>query len=277
MHNAAKQSPPKAATGQKINREGKQRCAKRSWRGFFILTIAVLMMLSTQNYAQPSGEAILKKVDDTITSDTKILTGKMIVHGRRSSRTIESKSYIEGQDRSFTEYLAPARDKGTKMLKLGDQLWTYSPQTDRIIRISGHMLRQSVMGSDMSYEDMMEDPKLEHLYTAKVVGEEKLLNRSCWIVELTAKKADVAYYSRKMWVDKERWLPMKEDRFAKSGKLLKTTTINKIEKKDGRWAATSITFKDQLQNGKGTEFILDDIEFNVPIPGYILSKASLRK
>ena len=70
---------------------------------------------------------------------------------------------------------------------------------------------------------------------------------------------------------------MKEDRFAKSGKLLKTTTINSVKMMGGRWVATSVTFKDQLQSGEGTEFILEDIQFNVPIPDHILSKASLRK
>jgi hypothetical protein len=35
---------------------------------------------------------------------------------------------------------------------------------DRTIQIAGHMLRQSVMSSDMSYEDLMEDPKLVNLY-----------------------------------------------------------------------------------------------------------------
>jgi outer membrane lipoprotein-sorting protein len=163
------------------------------------------------------------------------------------------------------------------MLKLEDQLWTYSPQTDRTIRISGHMLRQSVMGSDLSYEDMMEDPKLSNLYSAQVIGDEDMLGRSCWVVELIAKTSDIAYHSRKVWVDKERWIPMKEERFAKSGKLLKTTTINNVEYKSDRWVATSVTFKDELQNGKGTEFILEDIKFNAPIPDHILSKASLRK
>ena len=212
-----------------------------------------------------------------MTSDTKIMTAKMIIHGKRSTRTITSKSYIAGREKAFTEYLAPAREAGTKMLKLDDQLWTYSPHTDRTIRISGHMLRQSVMGSDLSYEDMMEDPKLENLYTAEVVGEETLLQRPCWVVELVAKTSDIAYHSRKLWVDKERWLPMKEDRFAKSGKRLKTATINSVEKMSGRWVATSITFKDQLQKGQGTDFILKDIQFNVPIPEYLFSKASLRK
>jgi len=60
------------------------------------------------------------------------------------------------------------------MLKLEDQLWIFSPSTDRIIQISGHMLRQSVMGSDLSYEDMMEDPHLLNHYSGKIDGEENL-------------------------------------------------------------------------------------------------------
>ena len=60
------------------------------------------------------------------------------------------------------------------MLKLNDKLWTYSPQTDRVIQISGHMLRQSVMGSDMSYNDMMEDRSLEEMYEAKLDGSVEL-------------------------------------------------------------------------------------------------------
>ena len=50
------------------------------------------------------------------------------------------------------------------MLKLGNS-FGYSPSTDRTIQLSGHLLRQSVMGSDLSYEDMMEERKLSEIYT----------------------------------------------------------------------------------------------------------------
>lgn len=72
------------------------------------------------------------------------------------------------------------------MLKLEDKLWMYSPSTDRTIQISGHMLRQSVMGSDLSYEDMMEDPKLTNHYHAQVTDEQAVDGRECWILQLTA-------------------------------------------------------------------------------------------
>jgi len=44
------------------------------------------------------------------------------------------------------------------------------------------------MGSDLSYEDMMEDPVLGDIDEAKISGEETQLERPCWILDLLAKK-----------------------------------------------------------------------------------------
>ena len=225
----------------------------------------------------PDGKTILERIDKNMTSRNRIFTSKMIIHGRRGDRTIESKTWSEGEDRSFTEYLSPARETGTKMLKLGDQLWIYSPSTDRTIQIAGHMLRQSVMGSDMSYEDMMEDPVLIHHYTPEVIGEESIDGNDAWILELTAFDENVAYYKRKLWVDKTKYIPLKEELFAKSGQLLKKTTLSDIKHIDGRWFPTKVVFKDMLKTGDGTVFIMEKISFNQDIPDYIFSKASLRK
>jgi outer membrane lipoprotein-sorting protein len=226
----------------------------------------------------PSADSILKKIDENQVSGSRITIYEMTVRGRRGSRTIKAKSWVQGVDRAFTEYLEPAREAGTKMLKLGDQLWTFSPSTDRTILIAGHMLRQSVMGSDMSYEDVMEDPKLQNLYNATVVGEDTLLERLCWILELKAKPgAEPSYHSRKVWVDKERFLPLKEERYATSGKLLKTAEIMSVRQYQQRWVAERAVFKDALKNDGGTEFVVTSIEFDAKIPEHVFSQAALRK
>ena len=236
----------------------------------------VIFMLSSSLWAESAND-ILARVDGNISSNNKIVVSKMVIHGRRNSRTIESKSWMQGEEKSFSEYLSPARERGTKMLKLKDKLWTFSPASDRTILISGHMLRQSVMGSDVSYEDMMEDPKLGNIYDAEIVGEEKVGERLCWILKLTAKQQDIAYQSRKVWVDKQRDVFLREERFAKSGKLLKTTEVLETERLDGRWVPTHVIFKDVLKSGKGTEFIIMDIEHDVEIPNYLFTKASLKR
>ena len=239
------------------------------------LTIVFLAVLGGAAQA-PDGEAILRRADDNMGSDNKITTSTMTIHGRRGSRSVKARSWISGRTRSFTEYLDPPREKGTKMLKLEDQLWTYTPASDRTILISGHMLRQSVMGSDLSYEDMMEDPRLTALYTAAVSGEEAVEGRPCWVLDLVSRGEDIAYFKRRVWVDKDRSVILREERYAKSGKLLKTTAVKAVERQGGRWVPTRVVFKDALKEGEGTEFALESIEFDAAIPGHVFTKASLR-
>ena len=239
--------------------------------------IPLFMLCISLNAQNPSAREIIEKVDKNMSAETRIFTSKMVIHNPRNTRTIESKSWNMGEKKSYTEYLFPPREQGTKMLKLEDQLWIFSPSTDRIIQISGHMLRQSVMGSDLSYEDMMEDPHLLNHYTGKIDGEEKFDNRICWVITLTANTPDVAYQTQKVWVDKDRFIPLKKELFAKSGVLLKRMELSDVIQIQGRWFPKKILFKDVLKEGDGTEFLIEDINFNVAIPDYIFSKASLKK
>jgi len=241
-----------------------------------IINILLILFTAPAWTQSLSGKEILDRIDENMSSDNRIITSKMVIHGPRTSRTIESKSWSVGDEKAYTEYLSPAREQGTKMLKLEDQLWIYSPSTDRTIQISGHMLRQSVMGSDLSYEDMMDDPKLIDDYDAAVIGEEVIDERNCWVLELQANTSDVTYQIRKIWVDKDRYIPLKEELYAKSGTLLKKTELFDIQKIGNRWYPKRIVFKDMLKKGDGTEFIIETILFDQNIAEHIFTKASLR-
>lgn len=227
--------------------------------------------------ATQDGNRILREIDRNMSAESRIIESTMIVHGMRNSRTMTSKSYTMGTDKGFTEYLSPARERGTKMLKLGNEMWVYSPSTDRTIMISGHMLRQSVMGSDLSYEDMMDDRKLTDIYNAEVTGAETYDGRECRVLLLTAKVDDAAYPSRKLWVDKLYTIPLQEELYAKSGRLLKKISMSDIRQVDGRWFPMKMVYKDMLKDGDGTEWIIDSITFDKPIPEHVFSKASLRQ
>ena len=239
--------------------------------------IILLLGLSLMGFtAYPDANTILEKIDQNMSSKNRTFESTMTINGKRKTRVVTAKSWSEGTKKSFTEYLSPATDKGTKMLKLEGQLWIYSPSTDRTIQISGHLLRQSVMGSDLSYEDMMDDRKLLDIYTAKVISEEVIDNRKTWILELTAKVSDVAYHTQKMWVDQERYVPLKQELYAKSGQLLKKIELRDVKKIQNRWFPETVVFKDMLKDGKGTEFRIQNIKFDEKIPDYIFTKAALK-
>ncbi|MEA5111138.1 hypothetical protein SDC9_26658 [bioreactor metagenome] len=241
-------------------------------------SIFLIALFPLLNVAQAQdANTILEKIDANMSSKNRVFESSMTIRGKRSSRTITSKSYSEGTRQSFTEYLSPASEKGTKMLKLDKQLWIYSPSTDRTIQISGHMLRQSVMGSDLSYEDMMDDRKLSEVYDARVTGEAMIGDRRVYVLDLTARVPDIAYFSQKIWVDAERFVPLKQELYAKSGKLLKMMEMENVIQVQGRWFPGKIKYKDMLRQGEGTEFNITRISFDQQIPEYIFSKAALKQ
>lgn len=241
------------------------------------ITLILAIWVSAILSQVPEAAEILAKIDHNMIFDQAVTTTKMVIHGRTGSRTIEAKSWARGSDLALVEYLSPPREKGKKMLKDKDKIWIYTPEpTDRIITISGHLLRQSVMGSDLSYEDMTDNSSLIDNYTATVTGKESFSDRDCWVLELTARSRDISYFKRKIWVDKERNLALCEERYAKSGKLLKTTEILEVFFQDKRWLPRHIRFKDALSKGDGTEYFIESINFDVDIPEVYFTKAGLK-
>jgi outer membrane lipoprotein-sorting protein len=242
-----------------------------------IITLGIMLFCMVLFAQKPNAADIIREMSKNLVTENTKATTKMVVHSRRSSRTLEMLSYSSGKDKSFSEYLSPPREKGTKMLKLDNQLWIYDPTSDRTIQISGNMLKQSVMGSDLSYEDMTEDTDYAKDYDAEILEESKYDGREVWILKLNAKRNDVSYQMRKTYVDKERYIPLYEEWYAKNGKLLKTYKVSEVKKISGRWQPTKILFKDELKAGKGTEYIVVKMEIGINIPEYIFSRASLRK
>lgn len=244
-----------------------------------ILLFALILftgLLTLQAQEQNEALTILEKVDRNLSAQNRIFESSMTIHGRRTSRTITSKSWSRGEKEALTEYLSPASEAGTKMLKLEDQLWIYTPSADRTIQISGHMLRQSVMGSDLSYEDMMDDRKLTEVYSAEVVARDTLGGERVVVLQLTARRGDVAYPVQKMWIDAEKFVPLRQEMYARSGQLLKRVDLFEVRRIQDRWFPTRMVYRDMLKTGGGTEFTVSSIVFDTQIPEHIFSKASLR-
>ena len=219
----------------------------------------------------PSAEALIASMDKNLTFEARKSRILMTVEGTRT-RTYEMISFARGEEDSALEYVSPARDKGTRMLKLGDELWTYLPGVDRVQKISGHMLRQGMMGSDVSYEDMMVSRKLRQRYSAKVRGESSVDGKPCWTLELIANDKSVTYPKRVSCVDKQTFIPLRQELFALSGKLLKTWTMSDVKDyPNGRKFPSKMTITDNVKKESSTRIEFKEITFGIDFPREVLS------
>ncbi len=244
------------------------------------ITILIILIMSflTEGYTQEkmTAEEILKRRDKNMAFDSAYSEVEMIITiGNRVNKK-ELISYSEGTEKSFIEFLSPARDKGTKMLKIGKVLKIYFPSAERIMRLSGHMLRQSMMGSDFSYEDMTETAEeLTKEYEVKLQGEESLEGALCYVLELESKDENKTYFFQKIWMDKEKLIGLKVELYAKSRKLLKVMRALNVQSFKKRYYPTKIVMEDKLRKNSKTEMLLKKIDFDIQIPPNTFSERNL--
>jgi outer membrane lipoprotein-sorting protein len=236
----------------------------------------VLVTLCALSFAQ-TGQEIIEKVDNNTVVESSSYRATMIISLGGTIREKRFIGYAEGKERAYMEFTYPARDKGTRFLKIGDEMWMYLPAVEKATKIAGHMLRQSMMGSDFSYDDIIENAKLIELYKVELTGTDTIDGRNCFVLELTAKVAEISYYSRKMWVDKEMFVPVRVELYAKSGKLMKEVMFSEYRQIQDYKFPTAITMVNKLRKDTYTELMLDDIKLDIQIPDRIFTKAYLER
>jgi outer membrane lipoprotein-sorting protein len=180
-------------------------------------------------------------------------------------------------DTAATEFHTPRRDAGTKMLKKGGELWMYMPAIEKVQKISGHMLRQGMMGSDLSYEDLLEFTAWQEMYTAVNSGDEACGANTCWVLTLTAKTPEVSYPKRKVWVDQVTRIPVRQELFALSGMLLKTWSMEAPKAFGERWYPTRMILEDKLQEGTRTILAFDDLRFGESVDQSVFGRRWLER
>lgn len=241
---------------------------------FFIFVFPVLIF--SQNDLTPF--EILEKIDKNMVFKSAYSEIDMIISIKGRKIIKKMSSYSVGNDKSFIEFLSPARDKGTKMLKKDEIIKIYYPSAERILRLSGHMLRRSMMGSDFSYEDMTErSRKLKDEYSGERLSDESIEGRSSYVIVLTSKIKRQTYFTRKIWVDKERFIGLKEELYSKSGKLLKILKAEGIRSFKKRFYPTIIIMEDKLRQNSSTRMEIKKIEFDIDIPESTFMERNLLK
>jgi outer membrane lipoprotein-sorting protein len=96
-------------------------------------------------------------------------------------------------------------------------------------------------------------------------------------LELTARVPDVTYYSRKQWIDKEMYVTLKAELYAKSGKLMKEITVSEFKNIDQHTFPTSIKMVNRLRRDTYTELILENVKLDISIPDRVFTKAYLER
>ena len=155
-----------------------------------------------------------------------------------------------------------------------DDRWLFLPAIKLVKRIAADDKNSSFVGSDFSYEDVSGRDLSDDSHTLK--AEETMNGRDAYVVESVPKEATSVYFSRKVsWIDKETFLPLKEEYYDKRGDLYKTFTADKIENIQDIPTIINRTMLN-VQNGHRTDVSFTEVKYNVGLRDDIFSERYLR-
>jgi outer membrane lipoprotein-sorting protein len=228
----------------------------------------------------PAAAELLRRVDNNEVFDTIEYDGRIIIEYQGRRYVKEMKAWAKGNADSFIEFNNP-EDRGTKYLKKGARLYVYSPDNEGVMLISGHMLKESMMGSDMSYEDTINNDTLSSRYDPVLAGSEQIKgnggSRDAWVLELAAKKKTESYPKRKLWIDKETGDMLHYELYALSGAKLKEFNMIKVETHAGRRFPVEVEIRDLLRKDSKTTFIMKNVVLDKPISDSVFSQRNLER
>ena len=242
-----------------------------------LLVVVLLVVVTRLGFSQtPTAAQLLRIVDNNEIYSTIQYEGDLIIEhgGRRFVKTFNA--WARGNTHSFMEF-TNREDRGTRYLKRDGRLFVYSPDTEEVMLISGHMLRESMMGSDMSYEDTLDKETLSSRYTPVLLGSEILNGRDAWVLELNAIRNTVSYPKRKLWIDKENNDLLRYELFALSGALLKEYNLHRVEVIGGRRFPVEGEMRDLLRKDSRTIFNMRNVVLDRPIADSVFSMRNLER
>ncbi|MFW6365926.1 MAG: outer membrane lipoprotein-sorting protein [Spirochaetota bacterium] len=241
----------------------------------YMIILASLILYGV-SFAQDA-ETIIERIDRNQSSDTSRFKAVMVIKDK--GRTMEKRFSGASRDNGRLSYLVftNPEDDGVKYLKIKDQLWIYFPDADDVMKISGHMLKRGMMGSDISYEDMLETESMSAMYKASMNGEKTVNSIPCHIVELSAVKDGARYEKQILYVDKERPVPLLIKMYARGGRLVRTIEQDDITVINGKHVPLTVRVNDARKTDSGTTITFTTVEYGVQLPGDIFTRQNLRK
>lgn len=222
---------------------------------------------------------ILDKMEENENPQTSKMTMSMTVvdpTGRESISELISYSADKG-DKSLMEYISPARIKGMKILTLnkGDDIWFFSPRTNRVRKIASGQRKESINNSDFSFDDLSSSDRRED-YEPKLIGDKKIDGNDCYAIEMTPRQKEISYSKIIFFVDKKTYLPIEVHFFDENNVLWKKMFMKNLRNSGKYWYAEKIEMHN-LVKGSKTILRVDEVEYDIELDKDIFGERNLKR
>ncbi len=200
----------------------------------------------------------------------------MTVHRSDWQRTMSMQTWTEGDKTSLVRVTEPKKDAGSGTLILDQNMWTYSPKINRIIKVPSSMMNQSWMGSDFSNKDISKSTDIIDQYEHRLINIAESEGHFFYTIESVPHEDAAVVWGKEVLVIRDDYVLMRQQFWDQDNILVKEMNALEVALMDGREIATRMRMNKVDAPDEWTDMSVNSVDFDVELAASLFTLSNLR-
>jgi len=200
----------------------------------------------------------------------------MTIHRSDWQRSMSMKSWTLGDKTSLVRVTRPKKNAGNGTLVKDQNMWTFAPKINRVLKIPSSMMGQSWMGSDFSNKDISKSTDVIDQYTHRLIGSEEKDGYRFYTIESVPFEDAAVVWGKEVFVIREDFIVMRQEFWDQDNILVKQMESLEVVEMGGRTISKQIRMTKADDPEEWTEMLIDHIEFDIELGNNLFTLSNLR-
>ncbi len=239
-------------------------------------SVAIAQEAGARDAKPPDAKQIVREAWDYWRGTSSYAEMTMTIHRPDWERSMSMRAWTQGQKKSLVRVTAPKKDKGNGTLMDDNNMWSYSPKVNRIIKVPSSMMSQSWMGSDFSNKDVSRADDIVEQYDHSIISIEDIDGQTVYEIEAIPKEDAAVVWGKEILTVRDDKILLAEDFYDQDGILVKSMTALEIGEMGGRVIAIRQRMQKTDTPDEWTEMQVLDTEYDVELADSLFTLSNLR-
>jgi outer membrane lipoprotein-sorting protein len=240
------------------------------------LVILIVMMSGAQTAAAQDAAEIVRASIDNWRGKSSYGEMTMTIHRPTWERTMSMRAWTQGSKKTLVRVTAPKKDAGNGTLMVDNNMWSYAPKVNRVIKVPSSMMGQSWMGSDFSNKDVSRADTIVDEYDHTLLGKEEHEGHTVYVIESVPHEEAAVVWGKEVLRIRDDDVLVSQEFYDQDGVLAKVLESLEVGEIGGRTIAIRQRMAKTDSEDEWTEFRIDSVEFDIAISDNLFTRSNLQ-